>query len=84
VHVANCGAASTATARAATRRVDSIFVDSILGGLGTRDESAVSERATSREPMGADFRLVVDDGFSFGCRRRYDANARDAARATKE
>jgi hypothetical protein len=23
--------------------------------------SAVSERATSREPMGADFRLVVDD-----------------------
>jgi hypothetical protein len=47
VHVANCGAASTATARAATRRVDSIFVDSILGGLGTRDESGTDGRGFS-------------------------------------
>jgi plasmid replication initiation protein len=52
-HVANCGAASTATARAATRRenrIESIFFDSILGGLGTRDESGTDGR-----------------GFSFGC-----------------
>jgi len=51
-HVANCGAASTATARAATRRVDfrrfdSIFIDSILGGLGTRDESGTDGRGFS-------------------------------------
>jgi hypothetical protein len=46
-NVANCGAASTATARAATRRVDSIFVDSILGGLGTRDASGTDGRGFS-------------------------------------